>query len=356
MPEPKETDPLLSRKSSQLLPGSDELQTKLQSQLWETWAYWSSVVGFCALWVGFGVFYLMEFGDLHIIQALYVTVEIATTIGFGDFETDDIRGFLCVYVFGSVILLAYILNHYSDMLVHSTQNIFQGHLRRLEASRQGDTQTHIAKLYGKLNDFIVASLLFIIIALIGTTFFRIYEGCTCLKSGTHIEGCDKSHCSETGGTMLPFTSSLYMCIATMTTVGFGDRHPETRMGELFAIFFMIIGVAASANFVRAVSHFFLDQREHIRLQEKITRNMFEEIDRDHDGTMSKGEFRRFVLTHFNLVDASILDEIDRQYAALAGDHDDAGRDASQRGLTFEQIAQRYDDVQEWQKTHPDADA
>lgn len=36
--------------------------------------------------------------------------------------------------------------------------------------------------------------------------------------------------------------SLYFCVTTLTTVGFGEPAPTTDIGKLFTVFFMITGV------------------------------------------------------------------------------------------------------------------
>ena len=44
---------------------------------------------------------------------------------------------------------------------------------------------------------------------------------------------------ENGFTSIPI--SIYWTIVTLTTVGFGDIHPVTPLGQLIATFIMILG-------------------------------------------------------------------------------------------------------------------
>ena len=43
--------------------------------------------------------------------------------------------------------------------------------------------------------------------------------------------------------------SLYFCVITLTTVGFGDFSPETTAGKIFTIFYVFIGLGFVMAFV-----------------------------------------------------------------------------------------------------------
>ena len=46
--------------------------------------------------------------------------------------------------------------------------------------------------------------------------------------------------------------SIYFCVITLATVGYGDLVPTTNLGKVFTIFYVIIGIgifAASANYL-----------------------------------------------------------------------------------------------------------
>ena len=50
---------------------------------------------------------------------------------------------------------------------------------------------------------------------------------------------------ENGFTSIPL--SIYWCIVTLTTVGFGDIHPVTPLGQVVASFIMIVGYGSSRS-------------------------------------------------------------------------------------------------------------
>lgn len=55
---------------------------------------------------------------------------------------------------------------------------------------------------------------------------------------------------------LAFLDALYFSVMTLATVGYGDFTPETALGKLFTVFYVLIGVgiltAMIANFNRAL--------------------------------------------------------------------------------------------------------
>lgn len=49
-----------------------------------------------------------------------------------------------------------------------------------------------------------------------------------------------------------WVDSLYFCVITLATVGYGDLTPTTDIGKLFTVFYVVIGIgifAASANYL-----------------------------------------------------------------------------------------------------------
>ena len=43
--------------------------------------------------------------------------------------------------------------------------------------------------------------------------------------------------------------ALYFCVATLATVGYGDLHPTTEIGQLFTVGYILAGVGIIAGFV-----------------------------------------------------------------------------------------------------------
>jgi voltage-gated potassium channel len=46
--------------------------------------------------------------------------------------------------------------------------------------------------------------------------------------------------------------SLYFCVISLATVGYGDLHPTTDIGKIFTIFYLLTGVSILLAFVNAM--------------------------------------------------------------------------------------------------------
>jgi voltage-gated potassium channel Kch len=46
---------------------------------------------------------------------------------------------------------------------------------------------------------------------------------------------------------LSWLDSIYFCVVTLTTVGYGDITPQTAAGKIFTIFYILIGVGIIAS-------------------------------------------------------------------------------------------------------------
>merc|ERR1719387_1229775 len=98
------------------------------------------------------------------------------------------------------------------------------------------------------------------------------EHCSCMDVvNVPIPGCEVGpQCKSTGGRILTWWSSFYLSVVTLTTCGFGDLHPSTKPGMAFACVWILTGVAATANFIRAfVGYYCVCWKKHYVLTEKI---------------------------------------------------------------------------------------
>lgn len=55
--------------------------------------------------------------------------------------------------------------------------------------------------------------------------------------------------------------ALYFSIITLTTIGYGDFSPQTTLGKLFTIGYIIVGVGMILGFINAVYHHYKSERE-----------------------------------------------------------------------------------------------
>ncbi len=46
--------------------------------------------------------------------------------------------------------------------------------------------------------------------------------------------------------------SLYFCVVTLTTIGFGDFSPKTDLGKIFTIGYILLGIGIILSFINTV--------------------------------------------------------------------------------------------------------
>lgn len=57
--------------------------------------------------------------------------------------------------------------------------------------------------------------------------------------------------------------SLYYCVVTMATVGYGDFHPITPLGKVLAMIYIVLGLGVLVGFAQQLlSHMIADIEEH----------------------------------------------------------------------------------------------
>ncbi len=62
--------------------------------------------------------------------------------------------------------------------------------------------------------------------------------------------------------------SIYFCVVTLATVGYGDLTPTTQAGRIFTIFYIIFGIAIVGGFFATAGRMFQPGRL-LRKEEKV---------------------------------------------------------------------------------------
>lgn len=98
----------------------------------------------------------------------------------------------------------------------------------------------------------------------------------------------------------PFWDSLYMTVITLTTVGFGEVHPMSRLGQGFTVLLVLGGVGTATYTVFAATEFLVEKR------------MLKVLGRESMDTRLKGIKGHVIVCGFGRVGREICSEFDRR--------------------------------------------
>lgn len=283
---------------------------------------------FAALWLALGVYAGMQIEGWHFLSSLYVFTQIVTSIGYGDITvtTQAMKLFMTFYVMICVLIVASFLSNLTELLLQKESSAFTNHLDSIKKNVEqtdpnGSAQQPDAMLISsrkpEVEALIKSFVTFLSFVIFGTVFYTLYESCSCSYGMTAIHGCvEGPKCEETGGAVKNYVDSLYMSVITLTTVGFGDHTPKTKIGRTVGIVWMLVGVVVTANFVSDFSKVFLSARNMFASQSRMSMDLFQSIDDDNSGFLSCEEFRMFALLKYAIVDQQQLDAIDSLFHAM----------------------------------------
>eukprot|EP00913_Durusdinium_trenchii_P033665 g31515.t1 len=115
--------------------------------------------------------------------------------------------------------------------------------------------------------------------------------------------------------------AFYFAVITFTTVGFGDFAPKTIVGRIFGAFMMILGVLAFASLVGSLAAVIDDFKSSYSQKLRVSPAVFQRfIDQSGDGSISKAEFRSYMLIRQGKVSEELLQSIDAIGMAMAPSH------------------------------------
>jgi len=59
---------------------------------------------------------------------------------------------------------------------------------------------------------------------------------------------------------LSWIDSVYFCVVTLTTVGYGDISPTTNAGKIFTIGYVVVGIGIFVALVSTVAHHIIEAK------------------------------------------------------------------------------------------------
>lgn len=282
------------------------------------------------------------------LDGFYVTAQIVTTVGYGDLtpEGQEWKLITCVYAFVMLFVAAFLLNKAAESARKRARQLVQD---RLAIDEGFDDYV---KQHPGFHPTTLSFLAFLGALVTGTVFFSTYERCSC-SYGHTWENADFNHtlcpqyapqwgdityeqCLEAGGFRKTWIDGLYMSVITLTTIGFGDESPKSWLGRVFSIPWMLIGVSMAAYFISLLSEALFGDPDP-KINWKVDRATFDEVDRNGDGVLSRAEYYMYILVKHNIVDKEMVELLEKKFDKMDWDMNHKGV------ITWEEICKRRPD-------------
>eukprot|EP00440_Ansanella_granifera_P031338 gb/GFBE01034027.1/.p1 GENE.gb/GFBE01034027.1/~~gb/GFBE01034027.1/.p1 ORF type:complete len:357 (+),score=73.04 gb/GFBE01034027.1/:1-1071(+) len=266
------------------------------------------------VWMLSGVILAISFmphGHRNLITAIYWVAQVSTGVGYGDVTPRASSG-------GFKVFLGF-------FLIAGTLLVSLGITTRLHhIMDRGKKETMVTGIRASRHNALVSGGYLCMFLAIGTVYYGLIDTCTC----THAHGCSEMSWEHEVWSIpvdcdahRNLATAFYMSCVTLTTVGFGDETPKSLPGQMFAAFFMILGVAAMANFMMEVAHLFSILVLEETAEKGIGQELFNKIDVDGSGALSKFEYVVYMLVEHGFVPAEDVELLLEQFGEFDRNND-----------------------------------
>ncbi len=118
----------------------------------------------------------------------------------------------------------------------------------------------------------------------------------------------------------PWYDAFYYSVVTATTIGLGDLTPTSEVTKACAVVFIPFAVAAMGYLLGQCASFLVELRREKHEKKlwkcNITLEDIQALDEDHDGGVNELEYIKFMLVAMKKVDAHLFDELHDQFRQL----------------------------------------
>jgi potassium channel subfamily K len=118
----------------------------------------------------------------------------------------------------------------------------------------------------------------------------------------------------------PIISTLYFCVMSATTTGFGDYTPTTQIDKVYCIFFLPLAVAVFGEILGRIAGVYIQRKVHRAeikfLHRSVTRCDLGRMDANKDGMVDMEEFLTFMLVALQKVDRESIDDLKTIFRSL----------------------------------------
>ncbi|XP_076952234.1 two pore potassium channel a-like [Bidens hawaiensis] len=223
-----------------------------------------------------------------ILDSVYFCVITMTAAGYGDVgpKTRLAKSLSCVFVFTGLALGGFVLSKAADYIVERQEILF---VKVINGPNEiiKEAETNKAKY-----KFLTNLILVIFLMVLGTLVLSLVE-------------------------KLSYFEAFYCVCATITTLGYGDKSFLTRVGRLFAVFWILITTVCLAQLFVYLVELWSEKRRRVLadwvLNRKMTVQDLEKADLDDDKIVSAAEYIVYKLREMGKVSnediASVLKRI-----------------------------------------------
>lgn len=240
--------------------------------------------------LAFGTLSLVALEGWTFVNALYFCVVSTTTVGFGDITPMLPRSklFVSLYALVSVLLIGNAMGRVVEgCIVDGSRRMVQGDVTDV---RGGQQRAHKAQM------IMVRSIVaWLVVIGVGALTYGLLLG-------------------------LAWIDVLYFVTASLTTIGWGDLHPVTNSGKLFAVLWLIIAAGGFVSVVTRVLEWRSALNEQRLMEEvcsgKMSAKLWNDIDANEDGKVSETEFLAGALVNMGKTTREEVDDIRKRFVEL----------------------------------------
>ncbi|EEC76192.1 hypothetical protein OsI_13533 [Oryza sativa Indica Group] len=252
----------------------------------------------------------------RVLDALYFCVVTMTTVGYGDLvpNNDTTKLLACAFVFMGMAVVALFVSKVADYLVEKQEVLF---FKALHTNlKGGETKMLRAIETNRIKyKFYTNALLLVLSIISGTVFLWKVE-------------------------KLSLVDSFYCVCATITTLGYGDKSFSSKLGRVFAVFWIITSTIIMAQFFMYLAEIYTERRQKMLANWVLTRKMtkmdLEAADLDDDRQVGAAEFVVYKLKELGKINQEEISSFLEEFEKLDVDHSGT---LSPYDLTLAQSAQ-----------------
>lgn len=252
---------------------------------------------FVLLYFAMGCSFYMADEGFSFVESIYFAVATFTTVGYGDLgpTTDGAKMFTCFFSICGVAFISVAIAILTSYMISKSMSEEE---TDPEAVADKEDEVIIVLPDPALQErrqMVEGLLRFVGIIGVGAGIF------CWLEDHTLVDG-------------------IYWAVITVTTVGYGDVSPTTTWGMLFSCVYIVIGATMMTHIISMPTDIYLARRQRARsekvLHAKIDRALFEEMDSDGSGDISKDEFLLYMLENLGLVEKKELRRLQKRFIEL----------------------------------------